>query len=382
MKQRLGLTFLVVASFLLGGWVMPRLRVEWHPGGSQARAATSPARAAHEAPRRADAVAPLAADAVDEPIARAVALVSPAVVNIDTISRVSVRVNLFGDPWLDDALGGRRTVRRTGSGSGVIIDRAGYLLTNEHVVHGADEIAITLSSGQKFRGRVIGADAETDVALVKIDGSGLPAAPIGDSRNLQPGQWAIALGNPYGFQHTVTQGVISNVGRPVQVGERSYKRLIQTDAAINPGNSGGPLVDARGRVIGINTMIVADAQGIGFAIPIDDARATANQLKRYGKVKRPWIGMGTRPLTPQLAAYLELPVARGAVIDQLAPRGPAARAGLQPGDLLRELGGRRISGAEDVKKVLETLKIGQRLPIVVQRGDQVLKGEIQVEEAP
>jgi serine protease Do len=366
----------MAVSFLLGGWVMPRLKIEWRPGGPGAGAAVQAApAAARSGGERREIVG-----AVDEPIARAVALVSPAVVNIDTVSRVAVR--RFADPWLDEMLGGRRTVRRTGSGSGVIIDPAGYLLTNEHVVRGADEIAITLASGRKLTGRVIGADAETDVALVKVGGKELPAAPLGDSRHLRPGQWAIALGNPYGFQHTVTQGVISNVGRPVQIGERSYKRLIQTDAAINPGNSGGPLVDSRGRVIGINTMIVADAEGIGFAIPIDEARATAEQLKRYGKVKRPWVGMGTRALTPQLAAYLELPVSQGAIIDQLSPRGPAAQAGLQPGDLIRELGRRRIRSIEEVKSVLEALKIGQRLPIVVQRGEKLLKGEIVVEEAP
>jgi serine protease Do len=355
----------LLASFLLGGWVLPHLKVEW-------RSDDEPSRWVAQA---APAVTP-----GDEPIARAAAAVSPAVVNIDTVSRVSV--GFFGDRSLDEMMGTRRTLRQTGSGSGVIIDASGYILTNEHVVQGADEILVTLTSGRKLRGRVLGADHETDVALVRIQGRNLPAAPLGDSSNLRPGQWAIAIGNPYGLQHTVTQGVVSNTGRPVQVGDRAYKRLIQTDAAINPGNSGGPLVDASGRVIGINTMILSEAQGIGFAIPINEARRTAEELKRYGKVKRPWVGLSPRELTPQLAEYLGLPATRGAIIEQIAPRSPAARAGLQPGDLIVQLGGRPCRSAEEVNASLGNVKIGQRLPILVQRGDHRLKGEIVVEEAP
>jgi S1-C subfamily serine protease len=354
----------MAASFLVGGWMLPRLHVEWRDEPAWERGIVQ--------------AAPSASGA-DEPIARAVSAVSPAVVNIDTVKRVTV--GFFGDPWLDD-IAGRRTVRRTGSGSGVLIDKSGHILTNEHVVGGADEINVLLADGRRFRGRVIGADRETDVALIQIRGSNLPVAPIGDSTNLRPGQWAIAIGNPYGFQHTVTQGVISNTGRPVRTPERAYKRLIQTDAAINPGNSGGPLVDGSGRVIGINTMILADAQGIGFAIPIDEARRTADQLLRYGKVKRPWTGLIVAPLRREMAEYLGLSTTRGVIIEQIAPRSPAEAAGLEPGDLIYELGGRRVRSIDDVRAVLSSIKIGQRLPIVVQRGDRLFKGEIEVGEAP
>jgi S1-C subfamily serine protease len=365
--QRVRLSWFIAgmaASFILGGWVMPRLQIEWRdeplPARGVAQAASVPAGA-------------------DEPIARAVGAVSPAVVNIDTVKQVAV--GFFGDPWLDD-FGERRTVRRTGSGSGVIIDAKGHILTNEHVVRGADEINVVLASGRRFRGRVVGADRETDVALVQVTGKDLPVAPLGDSTRLRPGQWAIAIGNPYGFQHTVTQGVISNTGRPVRVGDRAYKRLIQTDAAINPGNSGGPLVDGSGRVIGINTMILADAQGIGFAIPIDEARRTTDALLRYGKVKRPWVGMWTTALRPEMASYLGLTTSRGVIIEQIAPRGPADDAGLRPGDLIYEIAGRRVRSQDDVRPVLDSIKIGQRIPIMVQRGDRLLKGQIVVGEAP
>jgi serine protease Do len=355
----------LIASFLLGGWVLPHLRWDPEPEGSRAAPVVQ--------------ASPAIAAAADEPIARAAARVSPAVVNIDTVSRVAV--GIFGDEVLDEFFG-RRTVRRTGSGSGVIIDNQGHILTNEHVVADADEINVTLVSGRKYSGRVVGKDHATDVALVKVSGEGLPVAPLGSSERLMPGQWAIAIGNPYGFQHTVTVGVVSNTGRPVRVGDRSYEKLIQTDAAINPGNSGGPLVDGKGQVIGINTMVLADAQGIGFAIPIDLARSLAQELIRSGKIKRPWTGMFVRPVTPEIAAYLGLRRAEGVIVDHVAPDSPARAAGIRRGDIVVELGRRRIASQTEYDAVLKSLKIGDRLRVIVRRGPDLLEGEITITEAP
>ncbi len=231
------LALALLAAFLLGGWLLPHVRLEWRSGPDAGDAVSA-------APARARALPP----PVDEPIARASAVVSPAVVNIDTVSRVTIG---SGDPFFDQFFG-RRTVQRTGEGSGFIIDRAGHILTNEHVVARANQITVTLANGRRLRGQVVGAEHYSDVALVQVHGKNLPVAPLGHSRSLRPGQWAIAIGNPYGFQHTVTAGVVSSVDRPIKTEDRSYERLIQTDAAINPGNSGGPLVDIQGRVIGIN----------------------------------------------------------------------------------------------------------------------------------
>src|SRR6266567_1057109 len=298
------LALALLAAFLLGGWLLPHVRLEWRSGPDAGDAVSA-------APARARALPP----PVDEPIARASAVVSPAVVNIDTVSRVTVG---SGDPFFDQFFG-RRTVQRTGEGSGFIIDRAGHILTNEHVVARANQITVTLANGRRLRGQVVGAEHYSDVALVQVHGKNLPVAPLGHSRSLRPGQWAIAIGNPYGFQHTVTAGVVSSVDRPIKTEDRSYERLIQTDAAINPGNSGGPLVDIQGRVIGINTVVLADAQGIGFAIPIDVAQRVVQELVRYGRVNRPWTGLSAQTITREIANYLGMAEASGAIVDQVVP---------------------------------------------------------------
>ncbi len=352
------MTILLGAGFLLGGWLAPRIRIQFEPG---------------PLPNQAFAQSPAARIPPDEPIAKAVAQVGPSVVNIDTVRR---------EIW-DDWFFGPREFRRTGAGSGVVIDGRGYVLTNEHVVEGVDSLTVTFGNGRKYRGRVMGKDHETDVGLVQIlDVSNPPVAKLGDSRSLIPGQWAIAIGNPYGFQQTVTVGVIGHTGRAMQVEDRLYKRLIQTDAAINPGNSGGPLVDVRGSVIGINTIVRADAQGIGFAIPIDLAREIADELIRHGRIKRPWTGLNTRDLTPGLASYLGLSAERGAVVDRIDRRGPAWQAGVRPGDLIRELDGKPMRSAADVETLISRAKIGEKLSIVVERQGELLRGEIVVAEKP
>ncbi len=357
----------LVAAFLLGGWLLPHLKIEWLSGPD-----------VRDAARAAPAAIVAGLPGADEPIARAAAAVSPAVVNIDTVSRISVGT---GDAFYDEFIG-RRTVQRTGQGSGFVIDSQGHILTNDHVVAGASEIAVTLADGRRLKGSVVGTDRTTDVALVQVSGKNLPIAPLGRSTALRPGQWAIAIGNPYGFQHTVTAGVVSNVARPVNTGERSYTRLIQTDAAINPGNSGGPLVDGAGRVIGINTVVLADAQGIGFAIPIDDAQRIVEELLRYGRVNRPWTGFSAVEITPEIANYLGMVEANGAIVEQVAPESPAERAGLRRGDIVLQLGGQKIDDAARVAAILKKIKIGDKLAVTVLRGERVLKGEMTVDNAP
>jgi serine protease Do len=360
------LVMALMAAFLLGGLVMPHVRMEWVSGPAARDAATAAPAVVSGLP------------GAEEPIARAAGAVSQAVVNIDTVSKVTVGT---GDPFFDQFFG-RRTVQKTGEGSGFIIDAKGHVLTNEHVVAGATEITVTMSTGRRLRGKVVGSDRFSDVALVRVEGEGLPVAPLGKSQGLRPGQWAIAIGNPYGFQQTVTAGVVSNVARPVNTGDRSYERLIQTDAAINPGNSGGPLVDGQGRVIGVNTVVLADAQGIGFAIPIEVALRVADELIRHGRVNRPWTGFSAQNITSAIANYLGMAQATGAIVDQVMPDSPAYRAGLRPGDILLQLDGKKIATADQVKARLKTAKIGDKLPVTVLRGDRVLKGEIVVENAP
>lgn len=353
------ITVLMTVSFLAGSWLVPRVRVEWEPGPLRDEAA---------------AQTPLAAVTADEPVAKAVSIASPSVVNIDTVKRV-VQEDWFFGP---------QTFRTSGSGSGVVIDSRGYVLTNDHVVAGADEIIVTFGNGAKSRGRVMGTDRETDVGLIRLidPPKDLAVAQLGSSRALTPGQWAIAIGNPYGYQQTVTLGVVGHVGRAVRVEDRVYKSLIQTDAAINPGNSGGALVDIRGKVIGINTVVRADAQGIGFAIPIHLAKAIADELIKNGKVKRPWTGLNVQDVTPDIAAYLGLSRVEGVFLDQMDRRSPAWAAGVRPGDVVRELGGRKIRSRKEVEEITGRAKIGDRLPIVVEREGELYKGEIRVTEKP
>jgi serine protease Do len=361
MRQRSGrfwlVTTLMSASFLAGSWIAPRIRVSIEPGGLASQAA-EPVRAVVS---------------TDEPVARAAQVAGESVVNIDTRQRV-VEQDWFGRPYLNEGFG---------SGSGVIVDPEGIVITNEHVVANASEIQVTLSNGKPYRGKVLGVDHETDVAVVKVlNAPSLPAAQIGDSRRLVPGQWAIAIGNPLGYQQTVTVGVVGNTGRSVEVEDRVYKSLIQTDAAINPGNSGGPLVDINGRVIGINTIVRTDAQGIGFAIPIHEAKALADELVRHGKIKRPWTGLNTHDVDEERASYFGLSRLDGAFVDRLDRRGPAWRAGIRPGDVIREMDGKKVRTKAEADAIISAAKIGDKLSVTVEREGELLKGEITVAEKP
>lgn len=366
-----GRILLLVGAFVLGGLVIPHLHVTWRDPETQAQAGGS----LGVAPGTGHTLA------VDEVYARAAQAAYKSVVNIDTTQRVRVR-GLF-----DDVFGlGPRYEENQSQGSGVIITRDGYILTNEHVVGPAHEsgkaIQIALTDGRKMNGTVIGADHTTDVALVKVSAAELPAAKMGTVKGLTPGQMAIAIGNPFGLRFTVTHGVVSALGRPIQIEGRVYSDLIQHDALINPGNSGGALVDLEGEVIGINTLVDPRAQGIGFAIPIDTALRVADELKRYGKIKRPWLGLVVDTNSPYYVARFGVADVKGAVVRAVERGGPAAAAGLTAGDVIIRLNGQPVRTADDYQALEKKLRIGERVEITVQRDQQQASGSVTVGEMP
>ena len=276
--------------------------------------------------------------------------INPAVVNIDAASRSGGRGGSRGPQrGVDDPLDSPREldVPRQGAGSGFIVDREGYILTNHHVVEGADRITVTLSDGRAFRGTVVGSDPAIDVALVRIPKApNLPEAPLGNSDELRAGEWVCAIGNPLGYVHSVTVGVVSFIGR--KIFDQSLDDYIQTDAAINFGNSGGPLINSRGEVVGINSAISAKASSIGFALPINQAVAVLPQLKATGRVTRGFIGVTLTDVTPALQKALGLTVADGAMVQDVTPRSPAERAGLRAYDVIVEVEGRRVASNQEL----------------------------------
>ncbi|MGI8499541.1 MAG: HhoA/HhoB/HtrA family serine endopeptidase [Hassallia sp.] len=320
-------------------------------------------------------------------VTAAVNRVGSAVVRIDIERTITRRV----DPMYDDPLFrrffGESLPQRSpseqlrGLGSGFIIDKSGLVLTNAHVVDKADKVTVRLKDGRSFEGKVQGVDEVTDLAVVKINAGGdLPTAPLGSSANVQVGDWAIAVGNPLGFDNTVTLGIVSTLRRSsAQVGIPD-KRLefIQTDAAINPGNSGGPLLNDRGEVIGINTAIRADAMGIGFAIPIDKAKAIAFQLERGGKVAHPYLGVQMLTLTADAARQnnndpnspLQVAEVNGVLVMRVLPNSPAAAAGMRLGDVIVQIDGQAVTTAEDLQNIVENSRLGQTLQVKIQRGNQ------------
>ncbi|MBN4003679.1 HhoA/HhoB/HtrA family serine endopeptidase [Nostoc sp. LPT] len=320
-------------------------------------------------------------------VTAAVNRVGTAVVRIDTERTITRRV----DPFMEDPFFRRffgegfsqqiPSEQLRGLGSGFIIDKSGLVLTNAHVVDKADKVTVRLKDGRTFEGKVQGIDEVTDLAVVKINaGNDLPVAPLGSSTNVQVGDWAIAVGNPLGFDNTVTLGIVSTLKRSsAQVGI-SDKRLdfIQTDAAINPGNSGGPLLNGQGEVIGINTAIRPDAMGIGFAIPIDKAKAIAAQLQRDGKVAHPYLGVQMLTLTPDLAKQnntdpnspIQIPEINGVFVMRVVPNSPAASAGIRRGDVILQVDGKAITSAEQLQNVVEDSQLGQVLKVKVQRGNK------------
>ncbi len=294
--------------------------------------------------------------------------VLPAVVNISSSRLVKPQANplnpFFNDPFFRQFFGGRtpqpRPQREEALGSGVIVSPNGYILTNNHVVAKATEIKVFLPNKQEYPAKVVGTDPKTDIAVLKIQASNLPTVTFGDSSKLQVGDYAIAIGDPFGIGETVTMGIISAKARS-SLGIENYEDFIQTDAAINPGNSGGALINARGELIGINTAILSGGsggnQGIGFAIPINLARYVMDQILKYGKVTRGWMGVGIQDVSPPVARAYGVPANQGAIVSGVQSGSPAAKAGLQRGDVITELDGQGVTGSNDLK-----LKIGELRP--------------------
>ncbi|WP_204105092.1 MULTISPECIES: HhoA/HhoB/HtrA family serine endopeptidase [Spirulina sp. CCY15215] len=316
-------------------------------------------------------------------IAEAVRQVGPSVVRIDASRTIA---NPFSDsleqPFFRRFFGqeGEKPMPRQlqrGTGSGFILTANGRLVTNAHVVEGADIVKVTLKDGRALEGKVVGRDSVTDVAAIEIDAKNLPAVTLGNSETLIPGEWAIAIGNPLGLDNTVTVGIISATGRSSsQVGVPDKRvRFIQTDAAINPGNSGGPLLNAKGEVIGINTAIRADAQGLGFAIPIETAKRIANQLFAEGKAEHPYLGVQMITLNADRRDELNqspdqpfvITSDRGIIVMGVIPNSPAARGGFQIGDIIIKVDGNAVSNATDVQQQVELSQIGKPLRIEVDR---------------
>ncbi len=337
------------------------------------------------------AQAPVASDSRSF-VASAVEKTGPAVVRIDTERTVATRIDpLFEDPlfreFFGDRFGGRMPRERQirGQGSGFITQKDGIILTNAHVVSGADRVTVTLKDGREFEGVVKGKDDVTDLAVVQIQTSGvdLPVAPIGNSDNVRVGDWAIAVGNPVGLNNTVTLGIISTLTRSsAQVGIPD-KRIdfLQTDAAINPGNSGGPLLNERGEVIGINTAIRPDANGIGFAIPIGKAQSIANTLAAGQQVPHPYVGIQMRTLTPELAqrnngnpnSPFTIPEIEGVLVLRVLPDTPAEASGLRLGDVITAIDGQAITDAGELQAFVDGSGLNKNLQFTVIRGDRTLK---------
>ena len=269
--------------------------------------------------------------------------------------------------------GSRKGAGAVGAGSGVIFTPDGYVLTNSHVVHEAVDLGVTLTDGSALGATLVGSDPATDLAVIRAEGSGLPIAELGESASLRAGQLVVAIGNPFGFQSTVSAGVVSAIGRSLRSATgRLIENVIQTDVALNPGNSGGPLVDTRARVVGINTAIIAMAQGISFAVPIDTAKPVVSELLAHGRVRRAYLGIvgQTRPLDRMVARRYALSQAHAVEIMSVDPRGPAALAGLREGDLVVSLDDRAIRTVDDMHRLLVGGRLDDQLRVGVIRGER------------
>jgi Do/DeqQ family serine protease len=311
---------------------------------------------------------------------------APAVVSI-TASKAPARGPRSDDPLFEFFFGGHGQLQRepqVGLGSGVIVSPQGYLLTNNHVIDGADDIEVLLPDGRQARAKVVGTDPETDVAVLKIELDRLPAITFGDADNLQVGDVVLAIGNPFGIGQTVTSGIVSALGRDT-LRINTFENFIQTDAAINPGNSGGALVDTNGTLLGINTAIYSrsgGSLGIGFAIPVSTARQVMESLIKDGQVTRGFLGVEQRELTPEIAETLNLPIKRGVLITGVQQSGPASAGGLRPGDVVVRVADTPVSNPAQMLNVVAALKPQQVTAIGVQRGDQALELKVTIGQRP
>jgi serine protease Do len=307
--------------------------------------------------------------------------VSPAVVNISTVKTIKgggpVFRHFYQSPWGDqdpfkdffDKFFGneqQREFKQRSLGSGFIIDKDGYIVTNNHVIAGADEIKVKLNSGKEYDAKIIGRDPSTDIALIKIKAdSNYIVATFGDSDSLKVGQWVVAIGNPFGLEHTVTAGIVSAKGRVI--GSGPYDDFIQTDTSINPGNSGGPLINMKGRVIGINTAIIAGGNGIGFAIPANMAKGVIKQLKEEGEVTRGWLGVGIQDISDEMAEYYGIKDKTGVLVSQVFPGDPADKAGIRTKDIIIEVNGNKIETGRELTRIIAGFHVGEVVKIAVLR---------------
>lgn len=307
---------------------------------------------------------------------------SPAVVSINT-SKAARRNPRSDDPWFRFFFGDQGADQpQVGLGSGVIVSTDGYILTNNHVVEGADEIDVTLNDSRHARGKVIGTDPDTDLAVLKIELDKLPVVVLGNSDNLQVGDQVLAIGNPFGVGQTVTSGIVSALGRN-QLGINTFENFIQTDAAINPGNSGGALVDVNGNLEGINTAIYSrsgGSMGIGFAIPVSTAKQVLEDIVKEGKVTRGWIGVEPNNLSPELAETFGVKANKGVIITGVLQNGPAARAGIRPGDVITGVGEKSVDNVQELLTAVAGLKPGDAARFALQRGKD--KMELDVTPGP
>jgi Do/DeqQ family serine protease len=327
-------------------------------------------------------------------VVRAVRTVSPAVVNISAAYEIRKHTSPFSgfglDPFFEEFFKDffdprfERRQQYTSLGSGVIIDgHKGLILTNTHVVQQTGTIKVVLQDEREFEAKIVGADPDSDLAVLKIDSADpLPSITMGNSDDLMIGETVIAIGNPFGFSHTVTTGVISALNRSIRTEDRVYHDFIQIDASINPGNSGGPLLNINGDLIGINTAIYAKAQGIGFAIPIGKARKIISDLIQYGEVIQAWIGIVVQEIDEKLAQYLKIPNEKGVIIKAVEPQSPARKAGLQEGDVILAIGAKKITSVGDYESITKNLAAGDTLTAVISRNGQKQQAVVKTEVFP